>query len=92
VTPVFFFASAFSSLTSDEVHARRITFFFFILVPFLWTGFLSHQISFATRTSPRARTNVIWQNDLLTYFGRSGTTLGKRSTPLNNTPQMKVAK
>jgi hypothetical protein len=50
LTPVFFLASDFSSRTSDEVHTRRDTVFFLagILVPCLWNGLLSHQISFAT--------------------------------------------
>jgi hypothetical protein len=33
------------------------------------------------------RANVIWQNNLLTYLGKSGTTLGESSTTLNNMPQ-----
>jgi hypothetical protein len=37
-TPVFFFASDFSSRTSDEVQARRTTFLFFISVPFCEPG------------------------------------------------------
>jgi hypothetical protein len=38
-TPIFFFASAFSSRTSDAVQARLTIFFLAISVPFLRTGF-----------------------------------------------------
>jgi hypothetical protein len=49
-TPVFFFASDFSSRTSDDVHARLTTFFFFgISALFLRTGLLSWQNSLATQ-------------------------------------------
>jgi hypothetical protein len=44
-TPTFFFASDFSSRTSDEVHARRTAFFFLAKsrVLFLRTGLVSRQ-------------------------------------------------
>jgi hypothetical protein len=35
-TPTFFFASDFSSRTSDGVQARLTNFFFFISIPSLW--------------------------------------------------------
>jgi hypothetical protein len=49
VTPTFFFASDFSSRTSDEVHARLTVFFLAISVPYLRTGLVSHQKNLATR-------------------------------------------
>ena len=49
VTPALAFAIVFNVRTSSFDHARRITFFFFISVPFLRTGFLSLQNLFAMR-------------------------------------------
>jgi hypothetical protein len=49
-TPVLFFASDFSSRTSDEVQARLTIFFFGISVPFLRTGLLSRHVQLAMRT------------------------------------------
>jgi hypothetical protein len=67
VTPTFFFASDFSSRTSDEVQVRLTDFFLAILSWFLFvrTALLTHHSNLATRrTAPDfVRSNKDFKNE-----------------------------
>src|ERR1700748_856985 len=73
VTPAFFFASDFSSRTSDGVHARRAAFFFLIGIPsslFLSDGLLSRKALFATRLNCGVQYKIMFNGQVRTGFAR----------------------
>jgi hypothetical protein len=64
LTPAFFFANDFNSRTSDEVHARRTNFFFFIPAPFFVNRASITPDSVCNASQSRQPIKRFWMNQI----------------------------